>query len=107
MLYELRVYEMVPGKMADINARFANVTTKLFAKHGIRVVGFWENVIGTSNQLIYMVAWESLAEREQKWDTFAVDPEWLQARAASEEKGPLVARVTNSILRPTPYSPMK
>ena len=107
MLYELRVYEMVPGKMADINARFGNVTTKLFAKHGIRVVGFWENVIGTSNQLIYMVAWESLAEREQKWDTFGVDPEWLQARAASEENGPLVARVTNSILRPTPYSPMK
>ena len=107
MLYELRIYEMVPGKMPDINNRFANVTTKLFAKHGIRVVGFWENLIGTSNQLIYMVAWESLAEREKKWDDFGTDPDWVKARAASEEKGPIVARSTNTILRPTPYSPMK
>ena len=107
MLYELRVYDIMPGKMADINARFANVTTKMFAKHGIRVVGFWDNVVGPSNQLIYMLAWESLAEREQKWNVFMVDPEWLQARAASEENGPLVARATNTILRPTPYSPMQ
>ena len=107
MLYEMRVYDIVPGKIADINARFANVTTKLWAKHGIRLVGFWDNVIGPSNQLIYMLAWESLAEREQKWNKFMVDPEWLQARAASEANGTLVARATNTILRPTPYSPMQ
>jgi hypothetical protein len=107
MLYELRVYEMVPGKMPDINARFANVTTKLFEKHGIKVIGFWENLIGTSNQLIYMVAWESLAEREKKWDAFGADPDWIKARAASEEKGPIVARAINTILRPTSYSAMK
>ncbi len=107
MLYELRVYDIVPGKMADINARFANVTTKLFEKHNIQVVGFWENVVGTSNQLIYMLAWQGLAEREKKWNTFLADPEWLKARAASEKKGPIVARAINTILKPTPYSPMQ
>ncbi|MCL4369368.1 MAG: NIPSNAP family protein [Chloroflexi bacterium] len=107
MLYELRTYEMVPGKMPDINNRFANVTTKLFEKHGIRVVGFWTPLVGTSNQLIYMLAWDSLAEREKKWDAFQSDPAWISARAASEEAGPIVARAINSILMPTPYSPMK
>ncbi len=107
MLYELRTYDIMPGKGADINARFANVTSGLFKKHGIREVGYWENVIGTSNQLIYMLAWETMAERDQKWDAFAADPEWQKARAASEVNGPLVARVTNSIMRPTHYSPMK
>ncbi len=107
MLYELRIYEMVPGKMPDINARFANVTTKLFEKHGIKVIGFWENLIGTSNQLIYIVAWENLADREQKWAAFQKDPDWIKARAASEEKGPIVARAINTIMTPTPYSAMK
>lgn len=107
MLYELRIYEIVPGKMPDINNRFANVTTKLFEKHGIQVVGFWTPLVGTSNQLVYMLAWESLADREKKWDAFQSDPNWISARAASEEAGPIVARVINNILTPTPYSPMK
>ncbi|MBI4284044.1 MAG: NIPSNAP family protein [Chloroflexi bacterium] len=107
MLYELRVYEVIPGKMADVNARFANVTTKLFEKHGIRPMGFWQSIIGASNEFIYILAWQSLAEREQKWNAFQEDPEWLAARVASEPAGPMVSRVVNSILRPTTYSPMQ
>lgn len=106
-LYEMRVYEVVPGRMPALNQRFANITGSFFEKHGIRVVGYWETVVGTSNQLIYMLRWESLAERERIWDKFASDPEWVAARTKTEEHGPIVARVTNSILRPTDYSPMK
>ena len=51
-----------------------------------------------------MLAWESLAEREQKWNAFAVDPEWHAARAKTEANGPIVAKVTNYILGPTAYS---
>jgi hypothetical protein len=107
MLYELRVYDILPGKVADMHARFANVTSDLFKKHGIREVGYWESVIGTSNQLIYMLAWEDMAERERKWVAFGTDPAWMEARAASEANGQIVAKVTNSIMRPTAYSPMK
>jgi hypothetical protein len=106
-IHELRVYDVVPGRMPAMHARFANVTSKMFAKHGIRVVAYWENLIGQSNQLIYLVEWESLAERETVWDRFGSDPEWLAARALSEADGPIVARVTNSILKPTAYSPLK
>ncbi len=106
-LYELRVYETMPGKMPALHQRFANITGRMFEKHGIRVVGYWEAVIGTSNQLTYLVEWESLAERETRWGAFQRDPEWMEARAKTEADGPLVARVTNTILTPTPYSPMK
>ena len=38
-------------------------------------------LIGTSNQeLTYFIAWESLAEREARWNAFIADPEWLAAR---------------------------
>ena len=48
MIYEYRAYYVVPGRMPDIQRRFADITMKLFAKHGIRVVGFWDTVIGES-----------------------------------------------------------
>ena len=105
MLYELRIYECVPGRLPDLNNRFSTITLKLWEKHGIKQAGFWTTVIGESNQtLYYMLAWESLAEREQKWNAFAVDPDWLAARAKTEANGPIVAKVTNYILGPTPYS---
>lgn len=108
MLYELRIYHCVPGRLADVNKRFATITTKIWEKHGIRPVGFWTVMIGDSNQdLYYMLQWESLAEREQKWSAFASDPEWLKARAETEKNGQIVASFSNQILSPTDYSPMK
>ena len=102
MLYELRDYEIVPGRMKSIVDRFHNVTLAMFKKHGIRALMFWEPVIGTSNHLIYLVEWNSLAEREERWNAFAGDPEWVAARDASEKDGPIVARVTNTILKEIP-----
>lgn len=107
MLYELRVYEVVPGRMEALHDRFANVTSRFFEKHGIRVVGYFTDVIGQNDRLTYLVEWESLAERERRWTAFATDPEWIAARKQTEESGPIVARVTNKILQPTPYSPRR
>ena len=108
MIHELRIYECVPGKLPDLNKRFSTITLKLFEKHGIRQAGFWTTVIGESSQtLYYMLAWESLAEREKKWAAFGADPEWQTARAKTEENGPIVANVKNFMLAPTPYSSVK
>jgi len=108
MLYELRVYECVPGRLPDLLKRFDTITLKLWEKHGIRQAGFWTTVIGESSQtLYYFVTWESLAEREKKWAAFGADPAWLSARAKTEEKGPIVANVKNFILAPTAFSAVK
>jgi hypothetical protein len=108
MLYELRVYECVPGKLPDLLKRFDTITLGLWEKHGIKQAGFWTTVIGESSQtLYYFVKWESLAEREKKWAAFGADPEWLKARAKTEENGPIVANVKNFILAPTAFSAVK
>ena len=104
MIHELRIYEAVPGKLPELNKRFETITLELWERHGIRQAGFWTADIGTSNESVYLLEWESLAEREQKWSAFQADPEWNEKRAQTEANGPLVARVRNSILRPTPYS---
>ena len=107
MIHELRSYEIVPGRMPAMHARFQNHTLGFFKRHGIRVVGFWEAIIGTSNVLHYLVQFDDLAHRERAWAAFVADPDWQGVRAESEKDGPIVARIRNEIWRPTPYSPMQ
>ena len=107
MLYELRVYEIVPLRMKDINDRFAKHTTRIWERIGIRTIGFWENVIGPSNTLTYILAWESLEEREKKWDAFMNDPEWHKVVEETHKNGPIVLKSTNTIMKPTSYSLMQ
>lgn len=107
MIYELRSYEVIPGRMAAMHARFRDHTLGFFARHGIRVIGFWEAAIGTSNVLHYVLAFESLAHRERAWAAFSTDPDWIRARDESHRDGWIVARVRNEIWQPTPYSPLQ
>jgi len=60
-----------------------------------------------ANDLTYLLAWESMAERERKWSAFGSDPDWLKARAESERDGPILARIRNQFLAPTAYSALK
>ena len=41
MIYELRTYWAAPGKQDALHARFRTLTCRLFAKHGMQIVGFW------------------------------------------------------------------
>jgi NIPSNAP len=108
MIYELRVYTAIPGRLPDLLARFRDHTLRIFEGHGIRQAGFWTTLVGPdSNELTYLLAWESLGEREAKWAAFQADPEWISARAASEARGPIVARVASSFLTPTAFSVVK
>ena len=107
VLYEWRAYEIAPGKRGALNDRFQNVTLKLFDKHGIKALGFWEAVVGSTNVLYYMLVWENMAHREKAWNSFLTDPEWKKAFKETEKDGALTVRIVNYLLRPAPFSPMK
>jgi hypothetical protein len=95
-LFEYRKYEVVPGKLPALHRRFETITMGYFNKYGIHVVGFWDTVVGTTNELHYILRYEDLAHRERAWSAFQ-----------TEREGPLVARVHNEFWRETTYSPMK
>ena len=108
MIHELRVYRCVPGRLPALLKRFETITLDLWKRHGIRQAGFWTTAVGESNQdLTYLLAWESLAEREQKWNAFQSDPEWIAKRAETEKDGPIVANIVNQILQPTAFSSVR
>jgi hypothetical protein len=108
MIHELRVYHCVPGRLPALLNRFETITLKLWEKHGIRQAGFWTVLVGDSNQdLYYLLEWDSMAEREQKWTAFGSDPEWLAKRAETEKDGAIVASISNLFLQPTAFSSVK
>jgi hypothetical protein len=108
MLYELRIYHCMPGKLAAVVTRFETATVKLFEKHGIQPIGFWTVAIGESNaDLYYILKWDSLDERQKKFGAFQADPDWIAVRNKSEEAGPIIASFSNTILTPTNFSALK
>jgi NIPSNAP len=107
LLYEYRRYSIVPGKPAALAQRFENVTVPLWERHGIKPVGFWEPIVGRTNELHYLLAWNDMAERGVRWNAFQADPEWISKRDQSEASGPLVAYIHNELWNPTSYSQLK
>ena len=106
MIYEQRIYYCLPGRLPNLLNRFQNTTLKIWERHGIKQAGFWTTLVGESNnELTYMLAWDSLADRDKKWAAFRASDEWksysTQPRYAFET---IVSNINNSILTPTAYS---
>jgi hypothetical protein len=113
-VFELRTYTASKGNLGNLNDRFKNHTIKLFEKHGMTNIVYW-NVLkgekGDDNQLVYLLAHKSQDAAKKSFGEFAKDPDWVAARKASEEKGggSLTEKggVVSEFLKPTDYSPLK
>lgn len=114
-VFELRTYTATKGNLGNLNDRFKNHTIKLFEKHGMTNVIYW-NVLkgekGADETLIYLLAHKSKDAAAKSFDAFRKDPDWLAAREASEKKGggsltEAKGGVVSEFLVPTDYSPLK
>ena len=68
---------------------------------------FWTDEFGDNTKLTYILEFNDINHRQEAWAKFRADEERAKAFAETEKNGPLVARVTNSILTPTYYSPLR
>jgi hypothetical protein len=107
-VYELRIYTPAPGKLAALNARFRDHTLKLFEKHGMRNVAYWNEQPtreAPEGRVIYVLAYPSREARDADWKAFGADPEWRAVVASSEAGGKLVAKVDSVFMTMADYSP--
>ncbi|MGK6321130.1 NIPSNAP family protein [Sphingomonas sp. DT-204] len=107
-VYELRIYYPAPGKLAALNARFRDHTLKLFEKHGMRNVAYWNELPtkeAPGGRVIYVLAYPSREARDEDWKAFGEDPEWRAVVARSEAGGKLVTKVDSVFMAMTDYSP--
>lgn len=106
MVYELRTYTTLEGRLDALNARFRDHTVKLFEKHGMKNVVYL-TPIDKPNTLVYLLAHKSKEAADKSFAAFRADPAWTLAREASEKDGKIVEKVESVFLNPTDYSPMK
>jgi hypothetical protein len=108
-VFEMRTYYAATGKMDALNARFRDHTCKLFKKHGMEIIGFWNptDAKEAEKKLVYILAYPSKEAADKSWAAFREDPEWKKALAESEKDGKLVDKVESVYLNPTDYSPIK
>src|SRR5580692_4144900 len=66
-VFELRTYYAAPGKMEALHARFRDHTNKLFVKHGMTLVGYWNptDLKQSQEKLIYILAFPSKAAADK------------------------------------------
>jgi hypothetical protein len=101
-IYELRIYHCHPGKLADLNTRFSNHTTKLFEKHGMKNIGYWEPTKEGNNDLYYVLEYPSMEARTASWKAFGADPAWKEVASKSEVNGKIVASVESIFMKLEP-----
>src|SRR5215469_5146032 len=75
-VFELRTYTAAPGKMAALNARFRDHTCKLFEKHAMTNIGYWNpaDPQAADQKLVYILAFPSREAAEKSWKAFREDP---------------------------------
>jgi hypothetical protein len=107
-IFELRLYHTLPGKVPALESRFRDTTSKLLAKHDLKVVGYWvpEGAPDWDNTFIFLVAHSDREEAKKNWDAMMADPEF-QALIKSDQANKLVEKIDRTYMRPTDFSPMK
>ena len=108
-VFELRTYTAAPGRLDDLNARFADHTVQLFERHGMTNVGYFtpQDAPLAESTLIYLLAHESRAAAEASWAAFRADPDWQRVVEETQREGRLAEKVESVFLDPTSYSQMK
>jgi hypothetical protein len=105
--FELRTYTVRaegPGSIDLLHSRFRDHTNRLFRKHGMTIVGFWQPLnSGMDRTLIYLLAYKDGAARDAAWNGFRNDPEWKDVTS----KMGVGTQVESVFMNSTDYGPMK
>ena len=107
--FELRIYTATPGNLDNLHARFRDHTTRIFAKHGMEVVGYWTptDEEKADDTLIYVLEHASREAADASWQAFIQDPEWQEVAAASNANGQILGGIEREYMVATEYSPMQ
>jgi hypothetical protein len=106
-IFELRTYESSTFRQIDMmHQRFHPQEIEVFAQCGIKPIFYADTFVGPNQpNMIYMVPFESEAQREQAWAAFRAHPGWKAiADEWMKKSGELARNIYNSILAPTSYS---
>jgi hypothetical protein len=105
--FELRMYTAEPvqngvGGINNLHQRFREKEIAIFEKLGAEVLAVWQR-LDDPNTLVWMLAYRDRAHRQEVWQAFGSDPEWIALR----EKYPVPISAETFMMSATDYSNLK
>src|SRR5260370_17710330 len=102
-VFEVRTYTTAEGKLGDLHKRFRDHTMRIFKKHGMESVGYWQpqDAPDSQNTLIYIISHQSREAAKKSWADFQADPEWKKVSEESQVNGRIVSKVFSVFMDPT------
>ncbi|HEY0058478.1 MAG TPA: NIPSNAP family protein [Flavisolibacter sp.] len=105
-IYELRSYESSSEKIFRNKVEMFNQGGEiaLFKRLGFNAVFYSEAIIGPRMpNLVYMVSFNSMQDRDEHWKSFGGDPEWKRLSGLPQYQNN-VSKIDTYFLRATNYS---
>ncbi|MBN9241263.1 MAG: NIPSNAP family protein [Mesorhizobium sp.] len=102
MLIEHRTYTLPHGRMNEYMQRYEKYGLPVQERYLGKIYGFFVSEIGPLNQVVFLWAYESLADRETRRAKLEADPDWIKFRGMNT--GSFVAQESR-IMRVAPFSP--
>ena len=102
MIYELRIYDVIPNRRPALYQRFTDGALRLLQKHGFKIVAMWEPSDG-QEKLVYLLEWADETARAAGWRSFRMDPEWQELKTRTEAEGAMVTKMDYVLLHEAPF----
>jgi NIPSNAP protein len=109
-IFELRTYESPNDITLQRKVKmFGDGEIDAFRRSGMLPVFFGSVFVGRDlPKLTYMLAYDDWQSREKNWSAFGKDPGWQKLRVTPGLSDPeIVSNISNAILRPLAFSPIR
>lgn len=90
MIYDMRTYDLVPGKLQQYMDAVREVGKPVRESYGIKLAGWYYADVGRLNRVVHIWAYRDWEHLEQGKTGFRKDPRWT---------GEYLPRVRGAILR--------
>lgn len=105
--FEIRMYTAEPmkdgvGGIDNLHQRFREKEIEIFERLGAEIIAVWQR-LDDPNTLVWMLAYKNRAHRQEVWDAFLKDDEWVALLA----KYPVPISAEAFTMSATDYSKLK
>jgi len=101
-IYELRTYDVVVGKMAEVISLYNTEGWPAIQRHPERLVGYFTGDVGAINQVIHLWKFEDDADRRAFWAGVFADEAFMDF---ARKLRPLLLSQNNKLMLASPWGP--
>ena len=101
-IYELRTYDVVVGKMAEVISLYNTEGWLAIQRHPERLVGYFTGDVGAINQIIHLWKFEDDADRRAFWAGVFADEAFM---SFARKLRPLLLSQNNKLMLASPWGP--